>query len=74
MALKIGTGLNAPRIVGGRMTGYDVQAGYALMRAVARTGIGKRKAFRWQRCRTLIDTLREHREESKPLRFIPRFR
>lgn len=72
--MKVGTGLNAPRVIEGRATGYDVRAGYDLMRAVARSGIGKRKAFRWQRCRSLIDTLREHREESKPLRFIPRFR
>lgn len=61
--MKVGCGLNAPRVVGGLMTGYDIERGYALMRSIARSGIGTRKAFRWQRCRSLVETLREYREE-----------
>lgn len=61
--MKIGVGLNAPRVIDGRMTGYDIGSSYALMRHVARYGIGKRKAWRWQRCRSLVETLAEYREE-----------
>lgn len=63
MTRKIGVGLNAPLVVEGRMSGYDIERSYALMRRVARSGIGQRKAWRWQRCASLIETLREHREE-----------
>jgi hypothetical protein len=63
MARKGGVGLNAPRVIGGRMTGSDLFQVYALMRRIARGGIGQRKAFRWQKCKSLTDTLRDYREE-----------
>lgn len=61
--MKVGCGFNAPRVAGGVMTGYDIGQVYALMRAISRAGIDDSKAFRWQRCRSLVETLREHREE-----------
>ncbi len=60
---KVGVGFNAPLVIDGRMTGYDVALGYALMRRIARSGIGQRKGFRWQRCASLVETLRDHRQE-----------
>ena len=62
---KIGVGFNSPRVIDGAMTGYDVMSGYGLMRRISRSGSGQRTAFRWQRCKSMVETLREYREESR---------